>query len=155
MSAGSSASAGPRALVSPFVNTASQSYPAHQPFLSEAELDATEWEDFNEVEVEDRFTAEQAGICPESGAARGAETYFEGDPEAGEAESQDRFEGYDFGMEFEDGGQFETDYDSTELEAEAYFRDVAGDLETMIRGRRGGGVAQAGRARYGGGARHR
>src|SRR4051812_9613835 len=50
--------------------------PAHQPFLTEADADATEWED----------------------------------------PVEDRFEGYDPGMESEDDGPYEADHDSGELE---------------------------------------
>src|SRR6185503_19415279 len=99
----------------PFGNTESLSWPAHQPYINEADADARECEDFSDGEVEDRFTAEDEGICRVCGAARGGEAYFGGDLEADEAEIEDRFESYDPATDFEDDGRYEADYDSTEL----------------------------------------
>jgi hypothetical protein len=95
MSSEPSAYIRPRALVTPLTQPESPS----EPFLSEAESDSTEWEDFSEAYFEE---------------------FLQGDP--GEAELEDRFDGYDLGMESEDDGYYEAEYASTELE---------GDLETM------------------------
>ena len=95
MSAELSAYIGPSALVTPLTHPESP-YP---PFESEAGLDASEWEDFSEASFEE---------------------YLQSDPE--EAELEDRFEGYDLGMESEDEGYYESLYASSELED---------DLETM------------------------
>ena len=89
MSAEPSAYIGPRALVTPLTQPESPS----EPFLSEAESDATEWEDFSEAYFEE---------------------FLQGDP--GEAELEDRFEGHDLGMESEDDGYYEAENASTELE---------------------------------------
>lgn len=95
MSAEPSAYIGPRVLVTPLTQPESPS----ESLLSEAESDATGWEDFTEAYFEELLQ-----------------------DETGEAELEDRFEGYDPGMESERDGSYETGYASIELE---------GDLETM------------------------
>jgi hypothetical protein len=157
MSAEPSAYAGPRALVSPLVDPETIT-PVPGPGYGEII-----WRELREAEPSSRFAYDEFEE-PTSEAlghwdlGEADEPEFEDEEAAlkwedpGEAEVEDRFEGYDPGVESEDGGQYEADHDSGELEedrftaehegicrecvagreAEADFEgDLEGDLETM------------------------